>query len=228
MAILTRAVKGTPLTHLEMDENITDLRDIPNGKVFPKTSGIGIKVDIASPTWGWRDIVESITDNGDTPPTMNTYRGNLKQWQFTVDDDAYINFHLPHDYVPGTDLHIHTHWSHISGSVSSGACTFSYECSYAKSHDVAAFSSPVTIVKVQNASTTQYQHMVAETALSASGGAGGLLDTDDMLVDGIIMMRVVLTANTMTTTPEPFFHKIDIHYQSSNLPTKAKEPDFYT
>ena len=57
LTITTRADKGSELTHAEMDENITDLRDIPDGKIFPKTKGLGIKIDTDVPDWGWHDII---------------------------------------------------------------------------------------------------------------------------------------------------------------------------
>ena len=53
MAIITRAGKGSALTHAELDNNFVELRDIPDGKIFPKTKGIGIKLDTSSPVFGW-------------------------------------------------------------------------------------------------------------------------------------------------------------------------------
>ena len=135
---------------------------------------------------------------------------------------------MPHDYVPNTDMYIHTHWSHIHSSLSGGGVTWAFEVSYSKGHNQAAFSAPITINAPQDASLIQYQHMIDEVQLSAAGGAGGLLVTENLEVDGIILVRAALAGNTLSPTNEPFLHFIDIHYQTTHLGTKQKAPDFWT
>ena len=81
------------------------------------------------------------------------------------------------------------------------------------------------------ASTTQYQHILSETQYSASAPAGLQLDTDDLEVDGVILVRLEMTTNNITSSgavPDPFIHYVDVHYQSTGIATKAKAPDFYT
>lgn len=231
MAITTIAEKGSELTHAEMDENFTDLRDGVN-ILAPKTKGEGIKVDPAAPDFGWHDLVSSLEVYGDVGDASRAaYRGGIKALQFAVSDSAYIDFHMPHDYAPGTEIFIHVHWSHNSATLTGGTCTWVFETMYAKGHDQAAFQNPVLISVVQAASTTQYQHMIAETVASVSGGSGVLLDTDDLEVDGIFQCRLYLDSNDMTdsvTVPDPYAHFVDIHYQSTGLPTKQRAPDFWT
>lgn len=106
--------------------------------------------------------------------------------------------------------------------------TFEVESSYSKGHDQAPFQAPVTGTFVGNASAVQYQHIISEVQYSDPAPAGLELDTDDLEPDGVIMMRVELNANNMTgATPDPFIHYVDIHYQSTNIGTKEKAPDFY-
>jgi len=84
---------------------------------------------------------------------------------------------------------------------------------------------------VQAANTTRYQHMIAETALSISGGSGTQLDTDLIEVDGLLFCRLYLDSNDLTDSvapPDPFVHFVDIHYQSTGVPTKNRAPDFWT
>lgn len=197
--------------------------------ILPKTSGKGIKVDPVAPTFGWRDMTGriSVRGLGGTDPSFAVYRGSIRQQQFSVNDEAYVEFHMPHDYVPGTDLFIHTHWSHADGSVVSGGVTWSFELSYSKGHDQAPFPATVTSTVTQTASTTQYQHMIAEVQCSAAAPSGSQIDSDDLEVDGLILCRVYLSGNTINGTPEPFLHFVDIHYQSTNLSTKQKAPNFY-
>jgi hypothetical protein len=69
--------------------------------------------------------------------------------------------------------------------------------------------------------------MIAETQASSAGGAGGMIDTGQLEVDGIMIVTVRLLANTMDAGAKPFLHAVDLHYQSTSLPTKNKAPVFY-
>lgn len=234
MTIVTRAGKGSQLTHNELDTNFTDLRDGVN-IMIPKASGYGIKTDsLGTPTFPWRDITGLliIPDYSvGTAPTLVTYRGGIVQNKFAVNDEAQFSFHLPHDYAIGTTIYIHSHWSHNSAIVTGGNVTWGYELTYAKGHNEGAFEAPITIVEFQNASTTQYQHLICESVMSISGGAANLLDTDLIEPDGLIFGRAYLSANDITSSgavPDPFLHQVDIHYQSTNIGTKARAPDFWT
>jgi hypothetical protein len=205
------------------------------------TSGTGVKVDLTTPTFGWHDMLGpiSIRGVGATDPGYNVYRGGIRGYQFAVNDEVFIEFHIPHDYVPGSDLHIHAHWSvkqttkagAATNAVTGGSVTWSFEASYSKGHNQAAFSVPVTATVTQNASTTQYQHMIAEVQLSAATPSGSQIDSDNIEVDGLLLVRAYLSANNMTVSagsvPAPFLHMVDIHYQTNNLATKNKAPSFY-
>ena len=232
MAIVTRSGKGSALTHSELDNNFVELRDGTNSLV-PKTKGKGIKVGpFGADTFGWHDLLGTIQVYGQAgEASRSIYRGGIKALHFTEDDSAYVDFHLPHDYVPGTDIFIHAHWSHDSTVVTGGSVTWGFELMYAKGHNQAAFSVPVIVSVNQSVNTTQYQHMVAEGLASTPGGSGVLLNTTDLEVDGLIQCRIFLDSNDITVSgggiPEPFVHAVDIHYQSTNVATKNKSPDFW-
>lgn len=232
MAIVTRESKGSALTHAEMDNNITELQYSPDGKVFDNAQGHGIKLDTTTPVFGWHDLNGSPSIYGEVGDASRVaYVGNIKVLQFDEGDAAYASFHIPHDHVPGTDLYIHVHWSHNSSVVTGGSVTWGFECVYAKGYDQGAFTTPVLISVVQNASLTQYSHSIAETVASVSGGSAVLLDTDLIEPDGMLECRVLLDSNDITTSdlsvPAPFVHSIDIHYQSTGIPTKNRNSDFW-
>jgi hypothetical protein len=138
---------------------------------------------------------------------------------------------MPHDYAMGTNLYIHVHWSHTGTLVTGGSTTWGFELMYARGHDQAAFPAPITVSVSQNASTTQYQHMIAEGLASTPGGSGVLLNTTDLEVDGLIQCRLFLDSNDITVSgglvPDPFIHMVDIHYQSTGAPTKNRAPSFW-
>lgn len=238
MTITTRAGKGSALTHNELDVNFTDLRDGVGGLQIPKTSGLGIKVDsTGTPTFPWRDLIGDITPktSGTGAPTLAAFRGgNVRAFFYSAGDDGDCVFHIPHDYVPGTDLFLHLHWAH-NGTAISGSLVVDYYITYAKGHNQANFSAEVnrtlTVSTPDIATVPQYRHRVDETQISAASPAASQIDSDNIEVDGLILVRFeTTTIPTITggTTNEPAYFTIDIHYQSTNMGTKAKAPDFYT
>ncbi|MCK4635848.1 MAG: hypothetical protein KAT32_03215 [Candidatus Moranbacteria bacterium] len=77
--------------------------------VFDKAVGNGIKIDTTTPDFGWRDLTGPIIPKagGGTAPAFTAFRGtNIKSYAFQSSDVIdNITFHLPHDYVPGTDIY---------------------------------------------------------------------------------------------------------------------------
>ena len=136
MTITTRSGKGSELTWSEQDTNLTDLRDGVNAMV-PKTKGRGVKIGPnGSETFGWHDLTATLQVYGGLGEAARMiYRGGIKALQFTEGDSAYADFHLPHDYAPGTDLYVHVHWSHNSALVTGGSTTWGFELIYAKGHN---------------------------------------------------------------------------------------------
>ncbi len=200
---------------------------------FDKASGNGIKVDTGTPVFGFADILGNVTqlNVGASKPTFAVYRDTLKQFKFAVGKEEYFEYHIPHDYVIGSDIFLHVHWSHTSSIVTGGSVDFEYEMSYCKSHDQAAFPASFTDTLTVDASTTQYQQMLSEAQVSASSPSAVQIDSDDLEPDGLIICRLKVAANNITSeaaVPDPFIHYVDIHYQTTGLiGTKGKAPDFY-
>lgn len=187
----------------------------------------GLKIADVTPKFGWHDLLGSIRIDeaaASNKPTFSVYRGSLKQYQFALNDRIYAEYHLPHDYVPGTDIFVHTHWS-TNATSTAGSVQWSVDASYAKGHGRGSFPAPVTVA-ISQAYVGQYTHMVGEVQLSAANGAGGLLNTNDLEPDGVIVLRVDLNTNGLSVNP--FLHFVDIHYQSTGMSTLNKSPDFYT
>lgn len=233
MTITTRADKGAALTHAELDENFTDLRDNPTGIVLPKTISTGIKVDPSAPTFGWRDLMGvGFTDPlAAVQPTMEFFSGTISEFNFAENASMLVRFHLPHDYVVGTDLFIHVHWSVNSATLTGGSVTWGTEITYAKGHDRGAFLPSKVVTVSDNASLIPLQHMITESVLTVVGGTSVNHDTNDIEPDGMLLGRFFLDSNDLTdsvSVPNPFVHGVDIHYQSTNVGTKQKEPDFWT
>ncbi|MDB4278429.1 hypothetical protein N9917_02365 [Deltaproteobacteria bacterium] len=203
---------------------------------LPKGPGIGLKVDVVDPTYGWRDILGTINPRsaGAGRPTLAVYRGgNVREFAFGAADDMDLNFHLPHDYAPGTDIYIHFHWSHNGTSIS-GSITADFYTTYSKGHDQQIFPAEKVVAFTYNtvdiATTPQYMHRIEEVQLSTSGGSATMLDTDDLEPDGVVLVHFDMMAIPSIgggSPNEPFVHFIDIHYQSTGMATKQRAPDFY-
>lgn len=220
---------SSELVQIANTQTVTGQKRFSDVLVLAKGSDKGIMVDVAAPTYPWHDLTGAITreEGGANAPVIAVYKGGIKGLRFGVNDEAFVEYHLPHDYVKGTDIYIHAHWSHNSAAAPTGTVTWGFEATYSKGHQQAAFGNNVTVTIEDAATSTQYFHRIAEVQLSAAGGAGGRLDTSLLEPDGIILVRVYLSANALTGGVEPFCHFADIHYQSNGKGTKQKSPDFY-
>jgi hypothetical protein len=67
--------------------------------------------------------------------------------------------------------------------------------------------------------------MIAEVQLSTSGAIGG----NTIEVDGIVLARLYRSSGDAADTLNvaPFTHFCDVHYESNNIATVNKAPDFY-
>ncbi len=194
--------------------------------------------DLVNPhnRYGWRDLEGPITvpSAGATRPVLATYVGDIEDYVFDAGDHyGPLKFHIPHDYARGTDMFIHTHWSH-NGTNISGALELNYNFIYAKGHNQAAFpASQKTIAHAISgltlANTPARQHRIDEIQLSIVGGGASLLDTNDIEVDGLILMHFdVPTTPTITGgAAKPFIHYVDIHYLADRYATRRRAPNFY-
>lgn len=201
---------------------------------IPKVAGAGIALDWDSPTYGWRDIIGRVQPktSGAGTPTRATYiGGQVGQYAFIANDLYDMEFHLPHDYAIGTDIYFHVHWSHNGTSIS-GTAAFEVYYSYAKGHNQAAFSAEKTLSlsypTVDIATTPRYQHRIEEVIMSGPSATATLMDRDDIEVDALILATVKLTSlPTIGGGGKLFIHTCDVHYQTTNIGTKQKSPDFY-
>ena len=210
--------------------------------ILSKHSGNGIKVDTDFPTFGFADIIgdQFSKNTGATKPTLATYNGATKAWQFGDGDEAYISYHIPHDHVPGTDIFLHIHWSQTSATVTGGTIDFRYSAIYAKGHNQADGSAFISTPKTGLFSSInindgasgldRYQQHLTEIIISGEEATAALLDRDDFEPDGVIELTLEMDANNLTDSVsvlDPFIHFVDIHYETTGLiGTKQKVPDF--
>ncbi len=242
---LTVAGPAAPYIDLEPPEVPNELIDAPlalgDFLTLPKAAGKGIRVDKVSPSFGWHDLLgePQVRAIGANDPTWSVYRGTIRQFQYSnvAMNETWYTYHIPHDYFPGSDLFVHVHWSQIvvdTGGAAGVPGNVKWYCdiSYAKGHGTPggaadAFTATITVSITQQGSTTQYGHMLGETIMTDNGAA--LINRSRIEPDGVILLRMYRNPADAADTlnQPPFVHYVDIHYQTTNIGTKQKAPNFY-
>ena len=211
-----------------------------------RDTGKGIKVYPASPVFGWKDVLGELTIKtvGVTDPEWVVYRDTIYQYRFTngaAVREVWLNYHIPHDYVPGTDIYIHTHWSQIAVDTGGaagvpGVAKWFFDISYADGYGTAGgaadpFVTVKTVSVTQQASTTQYGHMIAEVIISGASDTATTFDRTKFKVDGVLLVRLYhdSTDGDDTLDQSPFVHYVDMHYQTNGvMGTYNKNTPFYS
>ena len=204
------------------------------------SGGRGVYVYYGS-TWvkidqpaGWRDILGLINPKtvGANVPVLTVYAGgNVREMAFVANDLIDFVYHIPHDYLPGSDLFVHVHWSHNGTSIS-GNAVFDVYSKYAKGHNQANYSAEknvtITYATTDIATTPQYRHRIDEVQLSSNGGSATLIDSSTLEPDGLVLLQMKLTTlPTIGGGGSLFVHTVDLHYRSTNVATLNRVPNFY-
>lgn len=192
----------------------------------------------------WKDIVGIYeADSGPSAPSRGTFVGtDIDAWAYGDGDSGDYTFHMPHDYAPGTDIHLHIHWGHNADTTFTGDVTFDVEVAYAKRVDAttrtvfSAVTSTIQETGVTIATFPRYCHAVTEVEMSTSGGSANKLDTDDLEVDGLVLVHVARndaggtnpTISTSSPVDSIYIFNVDIHYQADCEGTFRKDPPYYT
>ena len=224
-AIVGGAVDSTPIGQSTPAEaSFTDVNAI-DGIVVENTPGVGIKIDVNDPAFCWRDLTAPVDVRGvgANDPTFSIYTGTaLRAFQFsaTTMQEVFFVFHVPHDWVIGTDVYFHAHWSNAAVAPNTGNVVWKFEYSFAKGFSQEAFPITKTAEVIAASPLVRYTHNTSEVAA---------VSIPLMEVDGLILMRVYRDAANVldTCTDAVFLHTVDVHYQSTNLATKNKAPNFY-
>lgn len=188
-------------------------------------------------TFGWKDLIGDIKPrtNGVYAPSLKDLTAYNTEFAYSVGDKCECKFHVPHDYVPKTDLFIHVHWTHTGTNIA-GELILNLYSAYAKGHQQDAFTNTsigsIAVSGINITNTPPLHHRVDEIVYSSKGGSASLLNTDLIEVDGFILLTFeamsVPSVSGSIYTNDIYIISLDIHYRSTNLPTKNKSPNFYS
>lgn len=232
----------TPPTRAEVDAAVSTYNNTNIG--VPVDGSINIINPVPSGQDGvvingnktWEDVIGVFTPRTTSGSTYNpsNFIGGVYSWPHAINYTGDIVYHMPHSYAPGTDLYLHMHWGHQGTSIS-GSFVVSLVVTHAKrtsAQDV--FSTPITtslsITGLNITNTPRYSHRIDEIQLSTPGGASNMLNTDDIGVDSLIMVRY--TTSTIPSISggvknQPFIFASDLHIQTNVIGTPHKDPDYY-
>lgn len=174
---------------------------------------------------GWGDILGPFTGaktTAATDPAWAVFRNGVYTYSFSQNtmNELWLQFHLPHDYVAGTVIYPHIHWS--TAGTNTGVVRWGFEYTAAKGYSQEAFPATTTAYVEQAATGTAYTHMIGEVSLADA------IPTTHLEPDSIIMVRVFRDAAHAndTCTDAAFGFMCDLHYQKSGISTKNRNYPF--
>lgn len=201
MAIITSTSKGLPLTPAEADANLTEL-----------DSRTAIK---------WQNLRSNIiTDGISNAPPVRLFNNTLYMRAFspTTEQEITALFHMPKDYIGGTDIYPHGHV--CTETASTGVVRWGFTISWANEFESGGgvpasdqyFSTPQTFYVEQTVvATDQIAHVIVESASPLSIPA--------LMPDSIILMRIFRDATHANDTypDEISLAMVDFYYQSQGF-----------
>lgn len=209
MTIVYRSVKGSPLTWAELDGNFSDLAG---------------RTDLA---WSQIGSEPTVREGDANAPGLSNFRDGIYEYSYAHDalSESYLNFDVPFDWAPGTDLVIGVHWS-PGGSTATGAVRFGFEFTYAWAYGPGANSvfgpSQTIYVNASQANGTAYAHYINFND-PANNFPGSMAQQNMRFL--VRFFRDGL--NAADTFPDPIFViGVDFFYQTSRFGTATKSPPF--
>lgn len=176
---------------------------------------------------GWKDLLSSINSAktaGANVPAWTNIRDGLYGYGFSAAalKEVFVNFHVPHDYMPQSDIYPHIHYVPTTDEVQ-GVVRWGFEFTYSDREGTLPASTTV-YVEQTIAANSQYEQLVAETA-----DADALSGQDYVFeVDGVLVCRVFRDGahanDTYAGVVVGTF--VDLHYLSDRDTTLNKAAPF--
>lgn len=178
---------------------------------------------------GWHDMKPTGggVGGGATEPAIATFKSPHLLRNFADGAQAKSQtfiFNIPHEYVPGTQLHPHVHWSTDNASPS-GNVYWQLHWTYASGASSIAFPADTTIFLTSTAAA-QYEHVDTE---DATGFGDADVTPDTIEAQGIIVLtveRAPAHVNDTATGVDAFLMEVGIQYQSDGRDTNERETPF--
>ena len=177
---------------------------------------------------GWNDIVAPLSAGIERPleltPLLADTGNGFWGWHFSCGEinEMIVDFHIPHDIKPNSNIYPHVHWMPMS--YSRGTVVWEIEWVSAKGHNQnESLTGTSQTIRLE----AQGKGLIGEHMVTECTDAQSFIVPE---VDSILRMKVRRLGNDVADT----FHGtvvglfLDIHYQIDKLSTVGRLPDFNT
>jgi hypothetical protein len=208
--LLTATAKGAPLTPAQADGNLNLLETRTGDGWFDNVSQLYL-----------RDTEFS----ADPAPFV----GGISLRRFIPGEmrEAFVEFHIPHTWKPGTMMYPHVHFTILSSAA--GTVRWGFEYIFARTQRSDAFTqypATTTTLYIEQviSSNSERTHFVVESP-EGQGIPGTNLE-----VDGMILARIFRDGGHANDTfnDDVFGITVDLHTEIDRYSTLFRFPPFYT
>lgn len=183
---------------------------------------------------GWKDLVADPHTHGagtadPTEATVSTsfYKALAFSGAGVQIKEVQASFHINHDYMMGTRVYPHTHWTAGNTTNAIDAVKWSMQYSVAKGHQQQAFFTEAgggtTKSVTQTLTGTPYMHYVSELSDADA------IVPDNCEPDSLILVRFYRDPADVadTFTSDVWLLTVDCHYLADRFATPLKAPPFF-
>lgn len=180
--------------------------DFASSIILHSSAGVGIKHDIANPTYDWADLkgVYFTDTTGANAPTIEVMETGVEILGFNATDKFRTEFHLEHRDLSGGIKYLHPH---IRIAVGATAATTNLVISHVIKHSYGSIgsgetrgTSPAAITIVQTITVADINaigsgnNKAFDFEFANTGGTGGKLNSSNFLPDDVISITSTVTS----------------------------------
>lgn len=163
------------------------------------------------------------TPNGAAAPSTTNSIGihELLEFSGTTNKRITMIYHLPHDFIEGTDLFIHIHHAPVAATPS-GDVQWKAHYQYSEGYENGVYSgSDLTeTITADLTDVSQFTHMITEGVAINDTSLSKTIRTD-----GIFIITLERLASVDTSTDAEVFFEMDLHYKSDGTKTVNKNDE---
>jgi len=155
-----------------------------------------------------------------SPPTLEQVGATaFYAYNYAVNDQAWFNIHIKHDYLAGSKIYPHVHWSH-DGIGNGQEVWFNITYSPAKGYSQQAYPAETSFIIVAEPNATTQMHQIDE----ASDAQSFLTNLE---VDSLIKFRIKRISNGLTDFDGAvYIDQVDVHFESDGRMTNERNYPF--
>lgn len=172
---------------------------------------------------GWNDLIQpfsSARGRGTTEPRWRDIGNGQYLFEFTVGEELFVQFHVPHSYCYGTNAYPHIHFMVDQAMTVGQQVTWRFAYTIAKGHQqgqsLTGAETIIDLTYTADGTEVAGEHLIVECS--------DIQAFDLIEPDTLILARVELLSENVTGLI--FGIMSDLHYQSKNDNTPNKFPPF--